>query len=128
MIEQLQALWAKHHNDPVFVTATSLFLGALAKEIYTALQTGGVDLSVTSLKQMAAAAIGTTAVALYHLYIVPRNPTLAAAIRTSPVAICSTCGEGGTATGSIALSSQVEQVATELKPIDPAAVPVKEQP
>jgi hypothetical protein len=104
-LQWLKAMWAKVHGNPYFVTATSLFLGALGKELYTAYSTGAFDWSPASLMQMVYAAFGTMLIALYHLYIQPPNPTVPATIPPSP---------------------QVEQVAAELKPVNPAAVPVEQ--
>ena len=102
------AAWLKSvRNDPRFVTAYSLFLGALGSEIYTLSQTGHIDLSLQSVKKMVATALGATAVSLYHLYIQPPNPTVAATFPPSKTPV---------------------DVPAQLEPIDPKAVPTQKEP
>jgi hypothetical protein len=101
------ALWLKIRSNKYFVAASSLFFGAVGKEVYTELQTGKWDFSTQSLKAMAASALSATFIALYHLYMMPPDPTMAATIPPSPV---------------------VEQVASKLTPVDPTAIPTQEKP
>jgi hypothetical protein len=97
--------WLKAQaGKPVFVTIWTLFAGALGKEILTTIQTGRIDLSAKSIQSMVGAAVGTTVIALIHLYLPQPNPTVPATFPPSP---------------------QVEQVVATLKPVDPAAVPVE---
>ena len=71
--------WLKvQASKPVFVTVWTLFAGALGKEILTTIQTGHIDLSAKSIQSMVWAAIGTTFIALIHLYLPQPNPTVPA--------------------------------------------------
>ena len=99
----IKQLWLKVHNNPVFVTAWTLFAGAFGSEVTTAWTSGHFDFSLQSWQKMAESAAMTAAVALVHLYIIPKNPTMAATIPPDP---------------------QVKQVPAALEPINPAAVPV----
>ena len=100
--------WFKSiRGNPIFVTAWTLFAGALGKELVTTLETGKLDLSAKSFESMAAAAISTTVVALIHLYLPQPNPTVPAMFPPSKTPV---------------------EVPAQLEPIDPKAVAVKETP
>ena len=64
----MKAFWLKLTRNPFLVTAWTLFAGALGKQLCTAIQSGSFDWSLKSCEQMAAAAIGSAAIALIHLY------------------------------------------------------------
>ena len=96
----------KNASNPFFVTAWTLFAGALGKELVTTLETGKIDLTLKSFESMAAAAVSTTVIALIHLYIIPQNPTVQATIPPSKTVV---------------------DVPAQLEPIDPKAVPANPQ-
>ena len=66
-------IWNKVKNNPFFAAGWSAFAGALVKELYTAMQGGGIDWSVKSWQQMGAAAFSAAALSLIHLYTTPPN-------------------------------------------------------
>ena len=105
-MSKLIALWNKIKSNPVFVTAWTLFAGALGKELMTAYTTHKLDFSLQSWQQMAGAAAMTAIIALIHLYIIPQNPTVAATIPPSDTVV---------------------DVPAQLEPIDPKAVATNPQ-
>jgi hypothetical protein len=90
-------------SNPFFVTAWTLFAGAIGKEVVTTIQTGNVDLSARSVESMLFAAGGITAVALIHLYLPQPNPTVPAMFPPSKTLV---------------------DVPAQLEPVDPKAVPI----
>ena len=68
-----KSMWNKLRSNPFFAAGWSAFAGALGKELYTALQGGGIDWSIKSWQQMGAAAASAAALALVHLYTTPPN-------------------------------------------------------
>jgi len=62
------AFWNKLRGNPFFVTAWTLFAGALGSQLYIAQQDGHLDFTAGSWEKMLIAAAGTTAISLLHLY------------------------------------------------------------
>ncbi len=101
----LKKFWDSIRSNPFFVTAWTLFAGALGSELTTAWTSGKFDFSLQSWQKMGEAAAMTAVIALVHLYLPQPNPTVAAV--TPP-------------------STKIEDVpAKPLEPIDPKAI--KEQ-
>jgi hypothetical protein len=64
-----KAIWHTIRTNPVCVFAWTSFSGALATQLYTALQPGGhFDWSVQSWEKMLTAAAATALISLVHLY------------------------------------------------------------
>ena len=101
-MKTLVAIWNSIKGNPIFVTAWTLFAGALGSELTTAWTSGKFDFSLQSWQKMGEAAAVTTAIALIHLYITPKNATVQA---TFPP------------------SQTVVSVPATLEPVDPKAVP-----
>jgi hypothetical protein len=66
-----KAIWNKVKSNPFFAAGWSAFAGALVKELYTALQGGGIDWSAKSWQQMGTAAGSAAILSLIHLYTTP---------------------------------------------------------
>ena len=98
----LKALWLKIRSNPIFVVASTAFVGAIVSMLQDELASGKIDWTRGGLNKLMGYAFSTAVAALVHLYRMPPNPTVAARIPPSP---------------------QVEQVAAKLTPVDPAAVP-----
>lgn len=64
----MSAFWGKLRGNPFFVTAWTLFAGALTSQLYIAQQDGHLDFTLGSLEKMLIAAVLTTAISLLHLY------------------------------------------------------------
>ena len=62
-----KSIWNTFSTNPYVVGAWTAFAGALATELYSALQTGSFDWSVQSWKKMLVAAALTAATSVYHL-------------------------------------------------------------
>lgn len=62
-------VWIKVRNNPFFVTAWTLFMGALGEQFLRLANSGSFDWSRKGIEEMVSAAAMTTAVALTHLYL-----------------------------------------------------------
>jgi len=105
-MNKLTALWAKIRSNPIFVTVSSAAVGAIVSGIQDEMASGKIDWTRGGINKLTGYAATAAIAALAHLYRMPPNLTMPA---TFPPA------------------TKVENVAAELEPIDPAAVPVKEK-
>ena len=96
----VKALWMKVRSNPVIVAAEGGATGAVLNFLIGG---GKLDFSSAGLHQLATVAFIGAVTAVKLLYRMPPNPTIPATIPPS---------------------SQVEQVAAKLEPVNPAAVPV----
>lgn len=64
----LRQLWLSVRSNPIFVSAYSIFFGALATQIQSAHASGHLDWSVAGWEHMASVSALITAWTLAHLY------------------------------------------------------------
>lgn len=64
----LKQLWLTIRGNPFFVSAWTLFAGALGEQFLRVANTGSFDWSRKGIEEMVSAAATTTIIALIHLY------------------------------------------------------------
>ena len=65
----IKQLWLSLRSNPFFVTAWTLFVGALGEQFLRLANSGSFDFTAKGIEEMVTAAAMTTGIALVHLYI-----------------------------------------------------------
>ena len=102
-IAWLKQIWNAVKSNPVFVVASTAFVGAIVSMIQDEMASGKVDWTRSGLNKLMGYAFGMAVAAVVHLYRPAPNPTVPASFPPNP---------------------QVVQVPAQLEPISPKAVPV----
>ncbi len=98
----IKSLWLSIKSNPIFVAASSAFVGAAVSAIQDELASGKIDWTRAGLNKLFGYAITAGIASLVHLYRPQPNPTVPAVIPPS---------------------TQVVEVPAKLEPVDPKAIP-----